>query len=278
MKSVALVPWNIATWSHRLVKFSIYSWIFSNNFEIKNSSNWIKYIKNGIQFKIQYDSDEWNAISCPLYRHCASCAVEFFVTKMKILRTVRKRYAMLGIRPSSNQSTQNSPLNGRIILGFSLFGYLILSQLAYTFRIASDFTEYVVCISATSASFLMCVSFVAVVYRKTTLFECIANVEELINARFQLHHGNVLALSLTILSGITALALVFIACELSQRISDEFEKINWNINRFTWNLFPIEIKRMLPMIMAIAQKPAELECFGSITCSREVFKGVSVVE
>lgn len=64
-----------------------------------------------------------------------------------------------------------------------------------------------------------------------------------------------------------ALAMVFMCCELGQRTSEEFEKIKYTINQSNWYLFPIEVKRMLPMIIANAQDPVALECFGSIACS-----------
>lgn len=97
--------------------------------------------------------------------------------------------------------------------------------------------------------------------------------------RFQLRHGNALPVLLNgTLNGIVALAVVFIACELGQRLSDAFEKISLIVNRFGWYLFPIEMKRLLPMIIKISQQSVELECFGSISCTRDVFKNVSIKE
>lgn len=81
-------------------------------------------------------------------------------------------------------------------------------------------------------------------------------------------------LLLTILSGICALAAVFIACELGQRMTDAFEEIEYTVDQFDWYLFPIEIQQMLLMTVANAQHPVSVECFASITCTREVFKNV----
>ena len=69
---------------------------------------------------------------------------------------------------------------------------------------------------------------------------------------------------------------MFIACEISQRVNDAFNGLNLTIHQFDWYLFPIEIQRMLPMIIVVAQQPVTLECFGSISCSREVFKNVGI--
>lgn len=81
-------------------------------------------------------------------------------------------------------------------------------------------------------------------------------------------------LLLLILIGIAALALVFIICELGQSLSNAFDEINVTINQFDWYLFPNEIQRVLPMIIAHAQQPVLVECFGSIACTRDAFKNV----
>lgn len=94
---------------------------------------------------------------------------------------------------------------------------------------------------------------------------------------FQLHHGNVKSVLLNAtLGGIFGLALVMFACEIGQRMSDAFEEIDITMERFDWYLFPIEVKRMLPVIMENAQEPVTLECFGSIGCTRDVFKKVGI--
>lgn len=69
--------------------------------------------------------------------------------------------------------------------------------------------------------------------------------------------------------------LVFIACELCERVSNAFEEICTVIDQLDWYKYPSDIKRMLPMIMMNVQEPIAIECFGSISCSRKVFKQVS---
>lgn len=94
--------------------------------------------------------------------------------------------------------------------------------------------------------------------------------------RFQLDHGNVMPVLLLILNGIVAFTTVFIACELGQRISEAFEEIDYTREQFEWYLFPIEIKRVLMMIIVNAQQPVSLECFGRIICTRETLKNVCI--
>lgn len=91
-----------------------------------------------------------------------------------------------------------------------------------------------------------------------------------------MHHEDIGTILLPVINGLVALALAFIACELGQRMNDAFDKIDIALERSKWYLFPIEIQRLLPMIHAITQQPVSLECFGSITCSRAVFKNVSI--
>lgn len=62
---------------------------------------------------------------------------------------------------------------------------------------------------------------------------------------------------------------------VGQRVTDEFEKLNHEINEFDWYLFPPQIQRLLPIIMIWTQQEVEFECFGSILCTRETFKKVS---
>lgn len=71
-----------------------------------------------------------------------------------------------------------------------------------------------------------------------------------------------------------AVVLVFINCELGQKITDAYEQVEITIERSDWYLFPIKTQQMLPMIIANAQQPVELECFGSMKCNREMFKNV----
>lgn len=77
------------------------------------------------------------------------------------------------------------------------------------------------------------------------------------------------------LNGIIGLTLVFIACEIGQKMNDSYDEVSSTVDHFAWYLFPIKIQQMYPMIIVNAQEPIILECFGSIACSREVFKNVT---
>lgn len=78
--------------------------------------------------------------------------------------------------------------------------------------------------------------------------------------------------------GLWAVGIVFAACELGQRFSNAFEEVDDVVSQMDWYLLPIKIKRMLITVMIHSQRPCAVEFFGSISCSREQFKSVSLTK
>lgn len=62
---------------------------------------------------------------------------------------------------------------------------------------------------------------------------------------------------------------------MGQRLSIAYNEIDNKINQLDWYLLPMEVQRMLPMLMINTQQPYKIVCFGSILCERETFKIVS---
>lgn len=77
-----------------------------------------------------------------------------------------------------------------------------------------------------------------------------------------------------IVYGFWAISMVFFSCEIAQRLSIAYEKINDEIDQFDWHLLPMEIQRILLTIMIHTQQPVEVLCFGSTACNRGTFKKV----
>lgn len=98
---------------------------------------------------------------------------------MKILKRVQKQYAILGIS-SSNQWAEIDTVNRRELLGFLIYGFAIASYVVYFFQVANGFMEKLDCICATSATIIAFINFAAIAFRKTTLFQCIDNIKNLI--------------------------------------------------------------------------------------------------
>lgn len=84
-----------------------------------------------------------------------------------------------------------------------------------------------------------------------------------------------MALLLTIIDACIAFGTLFISCELSQRVENAFDEIGDDIDQLHWYLLPQELQQTLPMVIVVVQQPVSLECFGTISCNRDVFKRVS---
>lgn len=67
---------------------------------------------------------------------------------------------------------------------------------------------------------------------------------------------------------------MFIYCYLEEQIVAAFEKINESAYEMSWYLMPIDMRKQLLSMMAIAQRPVYLRGFGSIRCSHAFFRKV----
>lgn len=90
---------------------------------------------------------------------------------------------------------------------------------------------------------------------------------------FQSNHDSD-SIAVSIMAPIYAFGMIFIACELSQRLTNAYSKIDDIFEQFEWYRFPNAVRRALPTIISMVQKPVEFECFGNVSCSRESFKKV----
>lgn len=83
-----------------------------------------------------------------------------------------------------------------------------------------------------------------------------------------------MALLLTLFGSGYAFGAVFIACDLGQRLNDAFAEIGELVYQCDWHVFSVEMRRMTVVILTVLQQPVSFKCFGSISCTREVFKKV----
>lgn len=78
----------------------------------------------------------------------------------------------------------------------------------------------------------------------------------------------------TIVCGFWGLFLVFLTCEMNQRYTNAFNEVGKVFGEIDWYLLPIEIQRILPIIMIHLQEPNDFRIFGHISTSRKQFKKV----
>lgn len=80
---------------------------------------------------------------------------------------------------------------------------------------------------------------------------------------------------LTIIAAIYAFGVLFIACDLCQRVNYAFDECSDMIDQLSWYKFPANVQKILPIIMSFTQQQFAIICFGSTTCDRETFAYVS---
>lgn len=73
-----------------------------------------------------------------------------------------------------------------------------------------------------------------------------------------------------------AFIMLFGICELGQRFSGKCEEICDVLHQLRWYWIPFDTQQMLLTILLAAQKPIEIEIFGSISCNRNTFKEVTL--
>lgn len=100
---------------------------------------------------------------------------------MKIFQTIRKQFAIVGIENTSNQSNRKLALTKKIVCGFILC-LTIVSQFLYVLCVANGFMENIEAVCTFSASIIIFVGFMALVFRRTLLFESIDMIERLVDS------------------------------------------------------------------------------------------------
>lgn len=70
--------------------------------------------------------------------------------------------------------------------------------------------------------------------------------------------------------------LVFIYCDLGERISDGFNELYDVICMLKWHKYPIEIQRMLIDILIVTQQPVVIQGFGNVYCTRNACQKVCI--
>lgn len=83
---------------------------------------------------------------------------------------------------------------------------------------------------------------------------------------------------LTIVLLFYAYGCVLVCCECCQRSNQAYEECDNMIAQFDWYLFPSEVQRILPLILALTRQPFEVNVFVSVTGDRELFKYVCLYD
>lgn len=68
--------------------------------------------------------------------------------------------------------------------------------------------------------------------------------------------------------------LLFILCYAGEEVSATFEDVADEIYQCEWDSFPYQIRRILPIVMIVAQDPVQIKGYGGIPCSLDRYKKV----
>lgn len=90
------------------------------------------------------------------------------------------------------------------------------------------------------------------------------------------HSDNLGVLVMTAMEVFYSFGVLFMSCEIGQRLNVAFDECGRKVELLVWYLFPTKVQRMVPLIMNFTQQPIEITCFGSTACGRETFKYVRI--
>lgn len=76
------------------------------------------------------------------------------------------------------------------------------------------------------------------------------------------------------MNAVYSFGLSFIVCEITQNVCDAINSFDVDISQLDWYLYSVKMKKMLPMIINMAQKPVDFKWFGSLASDRDTFKKV----
>lgn len=68
---------------------------------------------------------------------------------------------------------------------------------------------------------------------------------------------------------------IFVLCIFGDETTTKFEEIHLAIGKCKWNEFPIEIQKLLPLVLRVAQEPIYLGGYMNVRCTRPFMKEVS---
>lgn len=69
--------------------------------------------------------------------------------------------------------------------------------------------------------------------------------------------------------------VIVVVCEFFQRTTDHFKMVGDAFCSFDWYLLPIDMQRILIMVMANAQQPITIRGFANTSCVRVSVKSVN---
>lgn len=64
-------------------------------------------------------------------------------------------------------------------------------------------------------------------------------------------------------------------CNAGEKLTNGFLKVGDLIYDCPWHRLPIKLRKYIPCIIAVSQRPVYIQGYGNIKCTRETFKSVN---
>lgn len=81
-------------------------------------------------------------------------------------------------------------------------------------------------------------------------------------------------LSRTIILIFYSFFVIAVFCNCGEMVTNAFESFDEELRRCKWYLFPTDLKYMLVVAIANAQRPTTIRGYGDIQCTRNAFRKV----
>lgn len=87
---------------------------------------------------------------------------------------------------------------------------------------------------------------------------------------------NLAELMISLILALWVISLILMICEFGERLTNQYEKFYYEFGQCDWYLFPLEIQRVLPIIISNIRKPAVIQGYSNTVCRREACKMVNL--
>lgn len=88
------------------------------------------------------------------------------------------------------------------------------------------------------------------------------------------HDPKIFETSMLLMMTFWVLVFNLAICEPGQKVTDQFDQFDEELNRCKWNELSIGMRRMYLIFLSDAQQSVNIKSYGGIACTRETFRKV----
>lgn len=86
--------------------------------------------------------------------------------------------------------------------------------------------------------------------------------------------GNLSVIGRSMSTLVITLIWLYLLCNAGEEVTNRFLEISDSIYECPWNNLPHKLRKYIPRIIAVAQRPVYMQGMGNIRCTRETYKTV----